>query len=69
MVISQNEPILYLFYDQHFKQHGCNTCRLHSYLLVTVEKENNRILINLFLAPPTGAKANVCLSDEKSLQS
>ena len=49
MVISQNEPILYLFYDQHFKQHGCNTCRLHSYLLVTVENESKRILIiNLF---------------------
>ena len=48
VVTSQNKTILHLFSDQLFKQHGCNTYRIHSYILVTVEKDHNRILINLF---------------------
>ena len=47
-VISQNKRIQHLFNDKLFKQHGFNTCRLHSYLLVTVENESDRIIINLF---------------------
>ena len=48
MVTSTDKPIPPFNIHHLLQQHGCPTCRLRSYLLVTVEKENSRISINLF---------------------
>ena len=48
MVTSTDKPIPPFKIHHLLQQHGCPTCRLRSYLLVTVEKENSRISINLF---------------------
>ena len=59
MVTFNHKPILHGHPHQLLQQHGCPTCRLRSYLLVTVEKENSRISINLFYKRFRNRQTNV----------